>query len=210
MFYFCRVLNLKCMTAHNFFRVLNTAAVETLQESVSRRLWLLWMGQSIVSNTVAAEAHIIAAGIFHRDGMHADCSLCVVWHGIYLPFWFNNVFPTGLALASGLAATVTITHLLKAGDGIVCMDDVYGGEIDLWNLDNYVGKHDSTLRLHTSYLQNGYGLKEEAHFEYFNFLACKAQTVTSNELLLKLVWTWLLLTVQNQRSWSLLLRPTLK
>ncbi|KAJ0032523.1 hypothetical protein NQD34_002604 [Periophthalmus magnuspinnatus] len=32
-----------------------------------------------------------------------------------------------LALASGLAATVTITHMLKAGDGIVCMDDVYGG-----------------------------------------------------------------------------------
>ncbi|XP_031163150.1 cystathionine gamma-lyase [Sander lucioperca] len=32
-----------------------------------------------------------------------------------------------IAVASGLAATVTITHLLKAGDGIVCMDDVYGG-----------------------------------------------------------------------------------
>ncbi|XP_029356557.1 cystathionine gamma-lyase [Echeneis naucrates] len=32
-----------------------------------------------------------------------------------------------LALASGLAATVTITHMLKAGDGIVCMNDVYGG-----------------------------------------------------------------------------------
>lgn len=32
-----------------------------------------------------------------------------------------------LALASGLAATVTITHMLKAGEGIVCMDDVYGG-----------------------------------------------------------------------------------
>uniref|UniRef100_A0A4W6DRK2 Cystathionine gamma-lyase n=1 Tax=Lates calcarifer TaxID=8187 RepID=A0A4W6DRK2_LATCA len=32
-----------------------------------------------------------------------------------------------LALASGLAATVTITHMLKAGDGLVCMDDVYGG-----------------------------------------------------------------------------------
>lgn len=32
-----------------------------------------------------------------------------------------------LALASGLAATVTITHMLKTGDGIVCMDDVYGG-----------------------------------------------------------------------------------
>lgn len=36
--------------------------------------------------------------------------------------------PVGLALASGLAATVTITHMLKSGDGIVCMDDVYGGE----------------------------------------------------------------------------------
>ncbi|KAF6734370.1 Cystathionine gamma-lyase [Oryzias melastigma] len=32
-----------------------------------------------------------------------------------------------LAFASGLAATVTVTHLLKSGDGIVCMDDVYGG-----------------------------------------------------------------------------------
>lgn len=32
-----------------------------------------------------------------------------------------------LAFASGLAATVTITHMLKKGDGIVCMDDVYGG-----------------------------------------------------------------------------------
>nr|XP_057930368.1 cystathionine gamma-lyase [Doryrhamphus excisus] len=32
-----------------------------------------------------------------------------------------------LAMASGLAATVTITHMLKAGDGIICMDDVYGG-----------------------------------------------------------------------------------
>ncbi|KAF5923651.1 hypothetical protein HPG69_011047, partial [Diceros bicornis minor] len=31
-----------------------------------------------------------------------------------------------LAFASGLAATVTITHLLKAGDHIICMDDVYG------------------------------------------------------------------------------------
>eukprot|EP01113_Clastostelium_recurvatum_P024826 TRINITY_DN2968_c0_g1_i1.p1 TRINITY_DN2968_c0_g1~~TRINITY_DN2968_c0_g1_i1.p1 ORF type:complete len:399 (-),score=111.57 TRINITY_DN2968_c0_g1_i1:37-1233(-) len=33
----------------------------------------------------------------------------------------------GLAFASGLAATTTITHLLKAGDHVVCMDDVYGG-----------------------------------------------------------------------------------
>ncbi|XP_040466621.1 cystathionine gamma-lyase [Falco naumanni] len=32
-----------------------------------------------------------------------------------------------LAYASGLAATLNITHLLKAGDMIICMDDVYGG-----------------------------------------------------------------------------------
>lgn len=47
---------------------------------------------------------------------------------------FNNYLcssSTGLAFASGLAATVTITHMLKKGDGIICMDDVYGGEIQL-------------------------------------------------------------------------------
>jgi cystathionine gamma-lyase len=32
-----------------------------------------------------------------------------------------------LAFASGSAATVMITHLLKTGDHIICMDDVYGG-----------------------------------------------------------------------------------
>ncbi|XP_039544940.1 cystathionine gamma-lyase-like isoform X2 [Pimephales promelas] len=32
-----------------------------------------------------------------------------------------------LALASGSAATFTITHLFKPGDGIICMNDVYGG-----------------------------------------------------------------------------------
>uniref|UniRef100_A0A8C8ZZK4 Cystathionine gamma-lyase n=1 Tax=Prolemur simus TaxID=1328070 RepID=A0A8C8ZZK4_PROSS len=32
-----------------------------------------------------------------------------------------------LAFASGVAAIVTITQLLKAGDQIICMDDMYGG-----------------------------------------------------------------------------------
>ncbi|XP_023696248.1 cystathionine gamma-lyase [Paramormyrops kingsleyae] len=32
-----------------------------------------------------------------------------------------------LSFASGLAATMNITHMLKANDGIVCMNDVYGG-----------------------------------------------------------------------------------
>lgn len=32
-----------------------------------------------------------------------------------------------LAFSSGLAATATITHLLNAGDHVICMDDVYGG-----------------------------------------------------------------------------------
>lgn len=33
----------------------------------------------------------------------------------------------GMAFASGSAATDTVIHLLKAGDRVVCMDDVYGG-----------------------------------------------------------------------------------
>lgn len=35
---------------------------------------------------------------------------------------------TGMAFASGLATTMTIAHLLKSGDGIICMNDVYGGK----------------------------------------------------------------------------------
>ena len=33
----------------------------------------------------------------------------------------------GLAAASGLSATMLLTHLVKSGEHIVCMDDVYGG-----------------------------------------------------------------------------------
>ncbi|KJE89629.1 cystathionine gamma-lyase [Capsaspora owczarzaki ATCC 30864] len=33
----------------------------------------------------------------------------------------------GFAFSSGLAATATITHLLAAGDHLICMNDVYGG-----------------------------------------------------------------------------------
>jgi cystathionine gamma-lyase len=32
-----------------------------------------------------------------------------------------------LSFASGLAATVAVLHLLKSGDNVVCIDDVYGG-----------------------------------------------------------------------------------
>lgn len=33
----------------------------------------------------------------------------------------------GLAFSSGLAATNTMLHMLKSGDHVVCIDDVYGG-----------------------------------------------------------------------------------
>jgi len=33
----------------------------------------------------------------------------------------------GLAFSSGSAATVTITNLMKTGDHVICIDDVYGG-----------------------------------------------------------------------------------
>ena len=38
----------------------------------------------------------------------------------------------GIALASGCAATSTLLHLFKAGDHIVCADDVYGGTYRLF------------------------------------------------------------------------------
>jgi cystathionine beta-lyase/cystathionine gamma-synthase len=33
----------------------------------------------------------------------------------------------GLAFASGMAATSAVIHLIKTGDHVVCIDDVYGG-----------------------------------------------------------------------------------
>lgn len=38
---------------------------------------------------------------------------------------FNNSI--GIATASGLSATMLLTHLLKSGDHILSVDDVYGG-----------------------------------------------------------------------------------
>lgn len=40
---------------------------------------------------------------------------------------------TGLCFASGLAATTTAMHLLKAGDHVICGDDVYGGTFRLFD-----------------------------------------------------------------------------
>ncbi len=39
----------------------------------------------------------------------------------------------GFAFASGCAATTTILHMLKSGDHIVAMDDMYGGTFRLFN-----------------------------------------------------------------------------
>lgn len=41
--------------------------------------------------------------------------------------------PYGLAFSSGCAALTTILHLLKQGDHLVSMDDIYGGSIRLMN-----------------------------------------------------------------------------
>jgi cystathionine gamma-lyase len=38
----------------------------------------------------------------------------------------------GIAFASGCAATTTIMHMLKAGDHVVCADDLYGGTYRLF------------------------------------------------------------------------------
>lgn len=39
----------------------------------------------------------------------------------------NSLFIAGLCFSSGLAATISLTHLLNSGDHIVSSDDVYGG-----------------------------------------------------------------------------------
>ncbi len=39
----------------------------------------------------------------------------------------------GLVFASGLAATNTVMNLLKAGDHVICMDDVYGGTFRIFD-----------------------------------------------------------------------------
>ncbi len=39
----------------------------------------------------------------------------------------------GFAFASGCAATTTLIHLLKGGDHVICMDDVYGGTFRLFD-----------------------------------------------------------------------------
>ncbi|GCB69987.1 hypothetical protein scyTo_0001166 [Scyliorhinus torazame] len=51
-----------------------------------------------------------------------------------------------LAFASGLATTMTIVHLLKAGDNIICMNDVYGGT------NRYFSRVASEMGLETSFI----------------------------------------------------------
>lgn len=145
-------------------RDLNTAGVETLQETVLRRPWLLWMEQSIVSKSNINRCshnrgrHIpqrheafnkmnhyytsINHNRWNVSKLYSRCHEKDLWSWRLL-----CSSPAGIALASGLAATVTITHLLKSGDGIVCMDDVYGGETPtLCNLDDCVDKNDATRK----------------------------------------------------------------
>lgn len=52
----------------------------------------------------------------------------------------------GLCFASGLAATMTVTHLLQTGDHIICMDDVYGGS------NRYFNKCASKMGLEISFV----------------------------------------------------------
>lgn len=64
---------------------------------------------------------------FRSKVKNAKASLTRLYHiKIWSVCHFSLVL--GLAYASGLAATLNITHLLKAGDTIICMDDVYGGK----------------------------------------------------------------------------------
>lgn len=161
---------------------MNTAAAETRRGTVWRKPSLLWTEQSTVS---------LDGGRKKKPRMWVwlwgDCSVSLSDLG-----WP----PAGLALASGLAATVTITHMLKAGDGIVCMDDVYGGEAapSEWVNDSKGVKKTQTTG--------------NDFFLSFCFSTYKAQTATSKELLLRSAWMCHSLTAQCRRSWSPPWSPT--
>ena len=57
-----------------------------------------------------------------------------------------NTFSIGLAFASGSATTVTIMHMLQAGDHVVAMDDCYGGTF------RYFTKIATPMGLHYSFV----------------------------------------------------------
>lgn len=186
------------------FRGLNTAAVETLQETVWRRLWLLWMEQSIVSNTTTADDHITAAGIFHRDRVYADrarplCSLTS--QGFFCQFVLFLCRP-----CSRLGAGSHSDHHSHAEGG--WRNRLHGWRVRRW--DGLLWPARLCRKTWCNLYKMAVVLKEEAHCDYFDFSLRKAQIATSNALPLKLAWRCLLLTSQNQRSWSLLWTPTLK
>ena len=46
-------------------------------------------------------------------------------------------------MASGVSATVLLAHLLKTGDRILCVDDVYGGTL---KKDNFITNKEALWR----------------------------------------------------------------
>lgn len=58
-------------------------------------------------------------------------SLVLTWAGKSENQFEHCVSFAGLLFASGLAATATLTSILKQGDHVVAMDDLYGGRANL-------------------------------------------------------------------------------
>lgn len=92
---------------------------------------------------------------------------------------------------------MTVTHMLKAGDGIVSMDDVYGGEKPLCNLAKCVKQTVSyeTLSCFLDYVCVMWF--SDTNRDFLFFFNHKAQTATFKESQLKSAWMCLLLTAQN-------------
>lgn len=59
--------------------------------------------------------------LFRGKGRKAKASLTCVTSNT------DDPFSSGLAYSSGMAAILNICHLLKTGDAIICMNEVYGG-----------------------------------------------------------------------------------
>lgn len=160
------------------FRGLNTAAAETLPETVLRRPWLPWMEPSIVSKLLftTGRTHVTSALFSCRPRSRLWAGSDGDYH-THVEIWRRNHLHGRRVRRWGGSDSCAETHdVLNACRFLV----VVGG----WKAEDLCQSFGGVF-----------------------FLTCKAQTATSKELPVIWVWRWRWLTVPNQRSlklpWSL-------
>ena len=76
-----------------------------------------------------------------KGGRLCDVDPVSVW-SLQILVYILLCLCTGIAAASGMAATTQLCQLLKSGDHVVAMDDLYGGKEHVCNSTNHLwNKH---------------------------------------------------------------------